>query len=139
MAKGYWLMALCSFLLMGCENADPFVNPGKVENPNWEITVDNELPSSLTALVKVSFTEKEGTLAAFIGNECCGIAEYKAEYGLYWLYVSPASEDDGEVQLRFYSPELKRIFVATTTFPYSNATHLGTVSQPYTPEWKVAE
>ena len=89
----------------------------------------------MTAIIKVSFTSKEGTLGAFIGNDCCGIAEYNAEYDTYWLYISPSTEAGGDVQLRFFSPDLKRIFSASSTFPFRNDTQLGTVAEPYTPSW----
>ena len=72
-----------------------------------------------------------------MGNDCCGVAEYKADYGLYWLYISPAADANANVQLRFYSPELKRIFDATSTFPFRNDTQLGSITEPYTPEWAV--
>ena len=128
-----FLLALCSCV----DEKDPFVDPGNTENPNWVITVENNMTASMTAIVKVSFTEKEGTLAAFMGNECCGIAEFID--GLYWLYITPASEDGGAVQLRFYSPDLKRIFDAKETFNFANDSHLGTVADPYTPKWEVAK
>ena len=138
---------LCALLLLaaGCkdkkeEPVDPYVTPGTTENPNWVITVDTgDLTASMTALVNVSFTSQPGALAAFMGNDCCGVAEYKTELGLYWLYISPATAAGGDVQLRFYSPDLKRIFDATSTFPYRNDTQLGTVAEPYTPEWRIGE
>ena len=43
------------------------------------------------------------------------------------------------MQLRFYSPDLKRIFVAKEVFPFHNDTQLGSITEPYTPEWTVAE
>lgn len=123
----------------GCENSDPVVNPGDTPNPNWELTVENDLMSSMTAIVKVSFAEKEGVLAAFIGSDCCGVttSENYIE-GRYHLYISP-SEQGEDVQLKFYSPDLKRIFVAKRTFKYTNDDRLGTVDTPYTPEWTVAK
>ena len=54
-------------------------------------------------------------------------------------YITPATEAGGEVQLKFYSPDLKRIFVAKETFTFRNDAQLGSVSEPYTPEWKVTE
>lgn len=135
---------LCSVfcILTGCkgkeEPVNPFVNPGTTENPNW-VTGENNMTASMTAIVKVSFAQNEGTLAAFMGDKCCGIATYKADYGLYWLYISPATEAGGDVQLRFYSPDLKRIFVAKEVFPFHNDTQLGSITEPYTPEWTVAE
>lgn len=137
--KNFTKLLLAAILVMatGCEPQDPFVNPGKTEDPAWVITMDNNMTSSMTAIIKVSFAENAGTLAAFMGEECCGIANYND--GLYTLYISPASESDGEVQLRFYSPDLKRIFKARSTFPFRNDTQLGSVSEPYTPEWVLAE
>lgn len=123
----------------GCENSDPVVNPGDTPNPNWELTVENDLMSSMTAIVKVSFAEKEGILAAFIGNDCCGVASSENYIeGRYHLYISPSEQGD-DVQLKFYSPDLKRIFVAKRTFKYTNDDRLGTVDAPYTPEWTVAK
>jgi hypothetical protein len=97
------------------------------------------MTSSMTAVVKVSFASQSGTLAAFIGNDCCAIATYDADLKLYWLYISPASEQGGNVQLRFYSPDQKRIFDATSTFPFRNDTQLGTVASPHTPSWTIAK
>ena len=102
-----------------------------------KITVDTtDMTASMTAIVKVAFAQSEGTLAAFMGNDCCGIAQYIE--GLYWLYLSPATNAQ-DVQLKFYSPNLKRIFVAKETFPFVNDGQQGTVSKPFTPEWDVAQ
>ena len=140
------ILVLCSLFLVafaGCKGKEqpvnPYVDPGTTENPDWALSGDNDMSASMTAIVKVSFTEKVGTLAAFIGNDCCGIANYNTDLGLYWLYISPAKEAEGNVQLRFYSPELKRIFVAASAFPFSNDAQLGSITEPYTPEWKVME
>lgn len=132
-------------VLTGCNKeqeppVNPYVDPGTTENPNWVITVDTtNLTSSMNAIVKVSFTDSVGNLAAFMDNECCGIGKYDDEYGLYWLYISPATEAGGAVQLRFYAPNLKRIFDAKETFPYRNDTLLGTTATPYTPVWTVSK
>ena len=135
------LVAATSLLITSCQKnndpEDPYVTPGKTENPNWVVTVENDMTASMTAIAKVSFTEKQGTLAAFMGDACCGVADYID--GLYWLYITPATEAGGEVQLKFYSPDLKRIFVAKETFTFRNDAQLGSVSEPYMPEWKVTE
>ena len=127
----------------GCKEeeplVDPYVTPRTTENPNWVITGDNDMTVSMTAIVKVSFAKEEGTLTAFIGNDCCGIANYNADLGLYWLYISPVTEQGNDVQLRFYSMEQKRIFDATSTFPFRNDTQQGSVANPYTPSWTVVD
>jgi len=143
LARALSFCVLCSVfcILTGCkkeEPVNPYVDPGTTENPNW-VTGENNMTASMTAIVKVSFAQNEGTLAAFMGDKCCGIATYKADYGLYWLYISPATEAGGDAQLRFYSPDLKRIFVAKEVFPFRNDTQLGSITEPYTPEWTVAE
>ena len=117
--KNFKVLALCSLFLValtGCKDkSDPFVDSGNTPDPKWVVTADNNMTLSMTAIIKVSFTSKEGTLGAFIGNDCCGIAEYNAEYDTYWLYISPSAEAGGDVQLRFFSPDLKRIFSASST------------------------
>jgi len=142
LAIGLAALAVSAFALTGCkgkeEPVDPFVNPGTTENPNWVVTVENDMTASMTAIVKVSFAQSEGTLAAFMGEDCCGIAEYNADLGLYWLYISPANAN-AKVVLRFYSPELKRVFDATETFSFRNDAILGSITDPYTPEWTVAD
>ena len=137
------LLTALAILFAGCKDKNnepeaPTV-PGTTENPNWAVTVDNDMTSSMTSVIKVSFASQSGTLAAFIGNDCCAIATYDADLKLYWLYISPASEQGGNVQLRFYSPDEKRIFDATSTFPFLNDTQLGTVASPHTPSWTVAK
>jgi len=123
-------------LAAGCKNSDPFVDPGDTPDPHWVVTVENDMTASMTGVVRVSFAPNEGTLAAFMGEECCGVADYID--GLYHLYLSPANETT-DVQLRFYSPDQKRIFDATSTFPFRNDIQLGTVANPQTPSWTVAK
>lgn len=136
--KNYSLIVLCAVLFASCEQKDPYVNPGNVEDPQWKITVDTtDMTASMTAIVKVSFTDKQGTLAAFMGDDCGGIADYID--GLYYLYISPSANSNANVQLRFYSPDLKRVFVSKQTFPFVNDGNQGSVSAPFTPEWEVAK
>ena len=139
--RNYSLIVLCAVLFASCEQKDPYVNPGNVEDPQWIITVDTtDMTASMTAIVKVSFTGKQGTLAAFMGDDCGGIADYID--GLYYLYISPSANGGSvlaNVQLRFYSPDLKRVFVSKQTFPFVNDGNQGSVSAPFTPEWEVAK
>ena len=136
--RNYSLIVLCAVLFASCEQKDPYVNPGNVEDPQWKITVDTtDMTASMTAIVKVSFTGKQGTLAAFMGDDCGGIADYID--GLYYLYISPSANSNAIVQLQFYSPDLKRVFVSKQTFPFVNDGNQGSVSAPFTPEWEVAK
>ena len=134
------LFALFSVLfvtLTGCEPKDPFINPGEVEDPNWKATTGDQMTSSMTAVVRLNFDSDPGTMAAFIDDVCCGVATYVD--GLYYLYITPATEAGGKVQLNFYSPSLKRIFVSKEKFDYVNDSMLGSVSKPYEPQWEVPQ
>ena len=139
--RSFIIAVLFLLCLTACEKKDPYVNPGDTPDPQWKITVDTtDMTASMTAIVKVSFTGKQGTLAAFMGDDCGGIADYID--GLYYLYISPSANGGSvlaNVQLRFYSPDLKRVFVSKQTFPFVNDGNQGSVSAPFTPEWEVAK
>ena len=135
---GVGFLLLSTLVLSSCKDKNEPAVPQQVDDPQWEVTVENDPNLSMTATVLVTVTDSPGTLAAFMEDECCGIGTYID--GLYILYISPAlsSEDQSpisDVQLRFYSPELKRIFEASETFPYRNDANLGTPANPYTPTW----
>ena len=154
------IMALCGLLLMaaGCKDRN---NPdnhntqttlkGNVSAPTWTVSADNDMTSSMTAVVKVDLSKRYAEqltaeniendkvvneadlLAAFSGDECLGIAEQQD--GLFYLYISaPAdSQAASPISLRYYSAALSNIFVSEDTFPFSNDAQLGKVSAPYTP------
>ena len=137
----HFLLLVSAIALIGCEGSknDPFVDPGDTPNPNWTLTVENDLSSSMTAIVRVSFTEKEGVLAAFVGDDCCGVTSSENFVdGLYYLYISP-SEKGEEIRLKFYSPDLKRIFISNETFLFRNDTQLGSVAKPVVPTFAVEQ
>lgn len=138
-AKGLWLIVILFVALTGCEQGDPFVNQSEQPNPNWKLTVENDLMSSMTAIVKVSIASQPGILAAFIGDDCCGVTSSENYIdGRYNLFISPSAQGEN-VLLKFYSPDLKRVFVAKETFVYVNDGRLGSPSAPYTPTWTVAK
>ncbi len=132
---------LCALLLIaaGCKSKDkdPFTTQGNVDDPQWTITESNNMPSSMTIIADVTFTSTPGILAAFINDQCYSKAEMVN--GLYFLYVSPPADNVDGIELRFYSPELKRIFIAEQLVPYVNGNIVGSTSEPYQPTWKVAE
>ena len=128
------LMLLC--MVVGCQS-DPFVDPGDTPDPQWAVSAGSDLTASMQAIFEVSFAKSQGTLAAFVGDECCGVTK-ASDYvdGLYYIVIT-APKTEGEVQLCFYSPELKRIFLANETFSFVNNFTLGTPSEPFKPTWKV--
>ena len=134
-ASGLLSLSLIAGGLTGCKDKNEPYAPRQVDDPQWEVTVENDPNLSMVAVISVTGIESTapGTLAAFMGDDGCGIAT--CINGLYRLYISPATGDGSDVQLRFYSPELKLIFEAVETFPYHNDANLGTTAEPYTPSW----
>ena len=135
---GVGLLLLCAVSFTACKS-DPFVDPGDVVDPQWTVPAGSDMTASMTAIVDVTFAKSQGTLAAFVGDECCGVTR-STDFvdSLYYILIT-APKAEGNVQLRFYSPDLKRIFLANETFPFGNDTQLGSPDKPYTPTWTVAK
>lgn len=129
------LMACCALMAVvftGCKQEDPFKDQGDVPDPHWTVPAENDMTASMTAVVRVTIGESAGTLAAFMDDACCGVAD--CVEGLYFLYICPTAPE-GQITLRFYSPDLKRIFVTRDCFAFSNDENIGSVSAPFTCKW----
>ena len=115
---------------------------GNQPRPSWVVTDESNLQSSMTAIIKVTtlngqaiddtMVGADDLLAAFIGEKCVGIAEYKD--GLFYLYLSA---EEGTVTLRYYSAYYTNLFEVKDAFVYRNNASIGTVSEPYCPQWVV--
>ena len=140
-------LLLLSILLLsvaGCKKDvnEPQTIHGNQPRPSWVVTDESNLLSSMTAIIKVTtlngqaiddtMVGADDLLAAFIGEECVGIAEYKD--GLFYLYLSA---EEGIVTLRYYSAYYTNLFEVKDAFVYRNNASIGTVSEPYCPQWVV--
>ena len=140
-------LLLLSILLLsvaGCKKGvnEPQTIHGNQPRPSWVVTDESNLQSSVTATIKVTTLNGQAIddtmvgandlLAAFIGEECVGIAEYKD--GLFYLYLSA---EEGTVTLRYYSAYYTNLFEVKDAFVYRNNASIGTVSEPYCPQWVV--
>ena len=140
-------LLLLSILLLsvaGCKKGvnEPQTIHGNQPRPSWVVTDESNLLSSMTAIIKVTtlngqaiddtMVGADDLLAAFIGEECVGIAEYKD--GLFYLYLSA---EEGNVTLRYYSAYYTNLFEVKDAFMYRNNASIGTVSEPYCPQWVV--
>ena len=141
------LILLCTLLLLaaGCkkENNDPQTLQANKPRPAWQVSDSVDILSSMTAVIRVTTLEGQAVedkevgasdmLAAFVGEECVGIAEYKD--GLFYLYMSA---QEGYVTLRYYSAHYANLFEAEDAFVYRNDSFVGTVAEPFTPQWKLS-
>ena len=124
----------------GCKPKEEPVDPqkqlyGDVARPTWTVPEDYDYTSSMTAVISMDslVTSSEDLLAAFIGDECRGIATYDS--GLFYLYIAGPGES---VTLRYWSAHYKNLF-ATEPIPFVNDTQLGSTAEPYKPNWVVAK
>ena len=137
-------LLLLSILLLsvaGCKKDvnEPQTIHGNQPRPSWVVTDESNLQSSVTATIKVTtlngqaiddtMVGADDLLAAFIGEECVGIAEYKD--GLFYLYLSA---EEGIVTLRYYSAYYTNLFEVKDAFVYRNNASIGTVAEPYCPQ-----
>ena len=130
-------LATCALLLLaaGCKPKEEPVDPqkalyGNVPRPEWVAPEDYDYTSSMTAVISMDslVTSSEDVLAAFIGEECRGIATYDS--GLFYLYIAGPGET---VTLRYWSAQYTNLFVAADAFPYVNDAQQGSYNTPFVP------
>ena len=135
------------FLLFAChKDNEPASDPmhGTIVDPAWSVSSDYDYSNSMTAVANVLLLQHDGNpvagdiwtldtadrLAAFVGNECVGVA--KPNGNLFFLFIVSTHNTDVDepVSLRYYSAKLLNIFHTDTTFPFVNGSQQGTASAP---------
>ena len=138
-AKSFSIL-LCGLLLLaaGCKPKEEPVDPqkalyGNVARPEWVAPEDYDYTSSMTAVISMDslVTSSEDVLAAFIGDECRGIATYDS--GLFYLYIAGPGET---VTLRYWSAQYTNLFAAEP-ISFVNDVQLGSTADPYKPHFVV--
>ena len=138
-AKSFSII-LCSLLLFaaGCKPKEEPVDPqkalyGDVARPTWTVSDDYDYTSSMTAVISMDslVTSSEDVLAAFIDDECRGIATYDS--GLFYLYIAGPGET---VTLRYWSAQYTNLFAAEP-ISFVNDVQLGSTADPYKPVFVV--
>lgn len=104
--------------------------------PDWKAVDNASHQYSMTAIIRLSdfliqFAHPDDRLAAFIDNECRGVATGESVNGvtLYFLYIKGNSADH-PVSLKYYSAANKRIYELDKVYKFvQNAIH-GTTVEP---------
>ena len=85
--------------------------------PSWSDPDKNVYPSSMTAVLCLTdalnyFAADGDQMAAFIGDECRGVAQVINSNGrkLFFIQVKASSSESGNVEFRYYSSSWNRIY-----------------------------
>ena len=85
--------------------------------PSWSDPDKNVYPSSMTAVLCLTdalnyFAADDDQMAAFIGDECRGVAQVINSNGrkLFFIQVKASSSESGNVEFRYYSSRWNRIY-----------------------------
>ena len=137
--------------LTSCQDELAFLY-GKEPRPEWAALADHDFSTSMTAVIKVeslagkalndSLFSADDMLAAFIQEQCCGVATLDPTTGLFFLYIAMPNGMSGSnaqlpVSLRYYSARFTNIYEAKDVFMFANDTQQGLVADPYIPVFKL--
>ncbi len=124
------------------------------EKPAWQDPTDQDMPVSMTAIIRVNLSlsypqqmaaisessvggqipSPNDLLAAFSGETCLGVAQYID--GLFFLYIAnPPKEADQTIDLRYYSATLKNIFEAKKACTFIADDCKGSFAAPLEPSF----
>lgn len=109
---------------------------GDDEPPAWHAADDGTLQYSMTAVLRLSdflrpYEHPGDRLAAFIDNECRGVATAEGADGakLYFLHIK-GNNGDNPVTLRYYSAANRRLYELPAAYDFFQNEEHGTASNP---------
>ena len=111
--------------------------------PSWTDPDKSVYPTSMTAVVRLvpaleHFAADADQMAAFIGNECRGVAQAVTVDGvkLFFIQVKAPSNESGNVEFRYFSSHSGRIYKsAASDVPYVINKVYGTADAPAYPNF----
>ena len=111
--------------------------------PSWTDPDKSVYPTSMTAVVRLvpaleHFAADADQMAAFIGNECRGIAQVVTVDGvkLFFIQVKAPSNESGNVEFRYFSSHSGRIYKSPASdVPYVINKVYGTADAPAYPNF----
>lgn len=110
---------------------------GNITDPAWSVSADYDYTTSMTAVISVDLQGRDSLwtidsadrVAAFVGDECVGLANPSGT--LFFLFIVPSQHGGDDITLRYYSSYYRNIFRSDTVFSFSNGSQQGTVSNPF--------
>ncbi|MGM9804813.1 MAG: hypothetical protein ACI308_11645 [Muribaculaceae bacterium] len=114
--------------------------------PAWTDPDKTVYPTSMTAVVRLTpilelYADDADQMAAFIGNECRGVATTVVNNGvkLFFIQIKGSSSENGNVELRYYSNANSRTYNSVAAdLPYEINKIYGTVDAPAYPDFELS-
>ena len=112
--------------------------------PEWTEPDKSVLPTSMTAVIRLTpflerYAAENDMMAAFIGDECRGVATKVAVGGatLYFVQVKAADAEAGNVEFRYYSALTNTMYSSVAEdLPYEINKIYGTADSPAYPDFE---
>lgn len=112
--------------------------------PVWEEPDKSVFPTSMTAVIRLTpflerYADKDDKVAAYIGDECRGIATQGIVGGntLYFVQVKAADDEARNVEFRYYSAKTNMLYSSVPEeVPYEINKMYGTADNPAMPNFE---
>ena len=103
------------------------------ERPTWETTLDGYSVSMTCVMTLdrniIGYVDSEDILAAFIGDECRGIAEYTKDK--FFLNIVGSPEESALITFKYYSAKTKYLYQEEGLHSFASNGVLGVSDEPY--------
>ncbi len=125
-------LGILSVCLSSCDKDEKFTT---YPDPVWTETANPDYSVSMTAVVVLpanlaAYAQAEDKLAAFVGEECRGVAYFAGN--AYYLLIKGSPGEQPQVSIRYYSAKNKYIYRSETGITFEADAVYGTTDEPVT-------
>lgn len=118
-------------LLMGCQKEE--ISYPTFSAPGWNVVDNPNFSVSMTAVVSLpdylaSYAQDDDELAAFVGDECRGIAK-KMGY-IYYVLISGTTNETSHIHFCYYSARNKYMYHTASDINFKADDRIGMTDEP---------
>ena len=110
------------------------------ENPHWTVGSYEGISESCTIVMDLPanlkpYQDTADVVGAFIDGECRGVSTQQE--GLFYIIVSGASDENGNITLRYWSARNKYMYQVNEVIPFEINAQKGTTDEPFVPSFSI--
>ncbi len=124
------ILIVTFFLAISCKKDE---NYRTFERPTWQTTLDGYSVSMTCVMTLdkkiIGYVDSTDILAAFIGNECRGVAEYTKDK--FFLNIVGTPEENALITFKYYSAKNKYLYQEEGLNSFVANGVLGVSDEPY--------